>query len=300
MRFFSPLDLYLAGFYQASEVPPFLLIESPDHSTDGPPKAGITVHGRATTVTIEDVIAAEGPRLPSADQAQKQFKFAFILLTTPGHTVETEDLTAIERVSTKFAERFAVWTGGRAIIHVEQATLPTEHVGAPDMTQVPEAMRDHPTTLGTALSDGLAWLQSQQRQDGSWWDKPATAVRDTTAVIEALLPLTADFVGREQAVAWKHGLPSSTNARAWRDQHPVAASAAGHPSRRFQKLNRYPVPYVVKRATRRRWLGPCRRLCQRPVRYGIGTHDISHTRNSDTWSTCLPVAPNSDPMRLTI
>jgi subtilase family serine protease/fibronectin type 3 domain-containing protein/flagellar hook assembly protein FlgD/Tol biopolymer transport system component len=202
LRFFSPLDLYLAGFYQASEVPPFLLIESPEHPADALPKAGITVHGRATTVAIEDVIAAEGPRLPSADQAQKQFHFAFILLTSPGQTVETADLAAVEQVSTKFAERFAVWTGGRAIAHVEQASPSTVMVGAPDVIETDEGVRDDPKTLGIAIGDGLAWLQSQQQPDGSWWDKPATAMRDTTAVVETLLPLASDFIGREQAVQW--------------------------------------------------------------------------------------------------
>jgi hypothetical protein len=134
-RFFSPLDLYLAGFYQASEVPPFWLIESPEHQADVTPKPGITVQGRAHTITIEDVMAAEGPRIPSPEQAQKQFQFAFILLTSPGQTVETKDLTAVEQVSAKFAERFAVWTGGRALAHVEQMALPTAMIGTSEVIE---------------------------------------------------------------------------------------------------------------------------------------------------------------------
>jgi hypothetical protein len=148
------------------------------------------------------VIAAEGPRIPSAEQAQKQFQFAFILLTSPGQTVETEDLTAVEQVSTKFAERFAVWTGGRALAHAEQMALPTAMIGTSESMETNAAVpeRDNPEALSTALRDGLAWLQSQQRQDGSWWDKPTTAVRDTTVVVDALLPLASDFIGREAAV----------------------------------------------------------------------------------------------------
>ena len=215
LRFFSPLDLYLAGFYQASEAPPFLLIESPDHPVDGPPKPGITVHGHATTVTIEDVIAAEGVRTPAFDQAQKQFRFAFILLTNTGQTVEAESLAAVEHVSAKFAERFAVWTGGRAIAHVEQAALPSAVVGEADVIEADDAVRGNPQGLDIAVRDGLAWLQSQQQQDGSWRDKPATAMRDTTAVAEVLSPLAAAFIGREQAVQWLLAQsPQSTDYRA--------------------------------------------------------------------------------------
>ena len=202
MRFFSPLDLYLAGFYHASEVPPFLLIESPEHQADGPPTPGITVHGRATMVAIEDVIAAEGARTPTVDQAPKHFRFAFILLTRPGQTVEAESLIAVEQVSAKFAERFAVWTGGRAIAHIEQAALPTAMTGVSGMIETDDVARDNPQGLDSAVQDGLSWLQSQQRQDGSWRDKPATAMRDTTAVVEALSPLAAAFIGREQVAQW--------------------------------------------------------------------------------------------------
>src|SRR6185436_12936955 len=63
LKFYSPLDLYLAGFLEPEEVPPFLLIESPGIDKTRLPERGVTVTGTPIQVTIEDVIAAEGPRV---------------------------------------------------------------------------------------------------------------------------------------------------------------------------------------------------------------------------------------------
>ena len=48
-KFFSPLDLYLAGVYSEAEVPPFLLIDNPQHDPTVLPQANITVQGTART-----------------------------------------------------------------------------------------------------------------------------------------------------------------------------------------------------------------------------------------------------------
>jgi hypothetical protein len=59
-RFFSPLDLYLAGFLTPEEVQPFLLIAQPGRSK-ALSRAGV-IQGSASTVDIADVISAEGTR----------------------------------------------------------------------------------------------------------------------------------------------------------------------------------------------------------------------------------------------
>lgn len=77
---YSPLDLYLMGMIDRSQVPPFFLIENPDIDRMLLPEEGSTVSGSARTITIDDIIAAEGERFPTASDSQKNFKMAFIYL----------------------------------------------------------------------------------------------------------------------------------------------------------------------------------------------------------------------------
>jgi subtilase family serine protease len=224
-KFFSPLDLYLAGVYSAAEVPPFLLIDNPQHDPTVLPQPNITVQGTARTLTIDEVIAAEGPRLPAAEQAPKTFRFAWILLTGSGDTVEESQLAAITEVSTKFAERFAVWTGGRALVQVAPEALLTVTTGTPDTLPGGQA-RATPAALHTALQDGLTWLRQQQRGDGSWMDKLATQLRDTTVALDILSRLDLSFTGQTSALAWLAAqTPESTDYRTRQAQALLAANA---------------------------------------------------------------------------
>ncbi|MDH3599207.1 MAG: hypothetical protein OEU26_06155, partial [Candidatus Tectomicrobia bacterium] len=199
--FFSPLDLYLAGWYAADEVSPFFLIDNPNHNTAVPPTPDMTVEGTSRTITIDDILAAEGPRAPPMSEARKEFRFAFILLAAPGVEIEVSQILALEQISTKFAERFAVWTGGRALAHNGPEAIRIFSPGAPE-TVSGSGVRTTPEQLHTALFEAVEWLRRQQRSDGSWRDKPATQLRDTTVVFEALFSLGSTFSGRGPALTW--------------------------------------------------------------------------------------------------
>ena len=58
--FFSPLDLYLMGFYKPEEVPPITLIDNPAIDKTQLPQLNVTISGTPRTVNINDIIAAEG------------------------------------------------------------------------------------------------------------------------------------------------------------------------------------------------------------------------------------------------
>lgn len=81
---FSSLDLYLMGMIDKSQVPPMLLIDNPAIDKSKQPHQGDVITGTARTVTIDDIIAAEGPRIPDTTTAQKQFKIGYVLLTRAG------------------------------------------------------------------------------------------------------------------------------------------------------------------------------------------------------------------------
>ncbi len=100
---FSPLDQYLMGVRAADEVPPFLLIRSPDPSVEPalPPRSGPSeLKGAARTVRIDEIVAAEGPRVPGAESAPRTLRQLFVLLVLPGETPQSraEEIAAIGRI----------------------------------------------------------------------------------------------------------------------------------------------------------------------------------------------------------
>ena len=112
---YSSLDLYLMGLYDKAEVPPMLLIDNPNIDPARQPEVGVTISGTPRIITIDDVVAAEGERVPDASASQKTFRTAFILLTRPG-TFTENGLNGIENIRSGWAGRLSSLTGGRAAI----------------------------------------------------------------------------------------------------------------------------------------------------------------------------------------
>ncbi len=114
-KYYSPLDLYLAGFYDSTQVPQMLLIDNPLIDATRLPEVGATITGTSKYVTIDNIIAAEGDRIPSSSTSQKSFKTAFILITRPG-TFTTDVLPGIETIRNAWAGRFTELTHGKGTI----------------------------------------------------------------------------------------------------------------------------------------------------------------------------------------
>ncbi|MFZ3137175.1 MAG: FG-GAP-like repeat-containing protein [Thermodesulfovibrionales bacterium] len=114
-KYYSPLDLYLMGMIDKSKVPPMLLIENTSVDPTRLPAVGATISGTAHSVTIDDIIGAEGQRVPDATTSQKTFKTAFIFITRPG-TYTGSELPGIENVRNAWAGRFSNLTEGKGSI----------------------------------------------------------------------------------------------------------------------------------------------------------------------------------------
>jgi PKD repeat protein len=114
-KYYSALDLYLAGFYDKSQVAPMLLIDNPSIDPARLPEVGATMSGIAKYVTIDDIIAAEGNRIPDAASSQRSFRTAFILITRP-NTFTSSELPGIESLRNAWSGRFAQLTGGKGSI----------------------------------------------------------------------------------------------------------------------------------------------------------------------------------------
>jgi hypothetical protein len=109
----SYLDLYLMGLIAPAEVPDFFLLRNltaAGRDTAGRP----IVKADRTKVTIQDVIAAEGPRLPDVDHAQKNFNTGMVVVVEHGKTPSRELIEGAEGIRLRWIDFWETTTGHRS------------------------------------------------------------------------------------------------------------------------------------------------------------------------------------------
>jgi flagellar hook assembly protein FlgD len=208
---FHPFDLYLAGLVEPDEVPPLRLLRTSDPTPGWIPRSGLELEAEAFEVSIDDVIAIEGPRDPPASSAPRRFRLGFVLVTRPGDDVTESQVAAIERMGRELETRWSILTGGRSVIHAAPPLSLTElEPGAPGPV-AGGPLRPAPA----AVADALAWLRSRQEDAGFWEDLPATRMRDTGQALDVLRRLDPFFDRTSVALTWLAAAhPTSTDALA--------------------------------------------------------------------------------------
>jgi hypothetical protein len=133
---FSMLDLYLMGLATADEVPDSVLLENvevlsaePDPFTKKAPSPTtfpwfgtnpVVVKASPRTVTIDEIIQANGTREPAAAQAQKSWDLGIVLYVHQGATEEelAAAKAAMAPVADSLAPAFQTATQGRGTLEV--------------------------------------------------------------------------------------------------------------------------------------------------------------------------------------
>jgi hypothetical protein len=109
----SYLDLYLMGLIAPAEVPDFFILRNLA-------PAGKDANGRPifkaerTKVTIQDVIAAEGERLPAVNKSQRHFNTGMVMVVQHGTAPTRELIERAAGIRRQWIDYFAVTTGRRA------------------------------------------------------------------------------------------------------------------------------------------------------------------------------------------
>lgn len=78
----------------------------------------VTFSGTRVDFTIDDVIAANGPRVPAFGEAQTHFRFAFVMVCHDPAACPEGDLAIVEAQRTALPDLLADSTGGRATADV--------------------------------------------------------------------------------------------------------------------------------------------------------------------------------------
>jgi hypothetical protein len=109
----SYLDLYLMGVIAPSEVPDFFILRNlaaAGRDANGHP----IFKADRTKVTIQDVIAVEGPRLPDVDHAQKKFNTGMVMVVEHGKTPSRELIERTNGIRERWMDYWATTTGHRS------------------------------------------------------------------------------------------------------------------------------------------------------------------------------------------
>ncbi len=114
----SYLDLYLMGLIAPTEVPDFFLLRN--LQPQGRDANGHMIYkADRTKVTINDVIAAEGPREPDVDHAQKHFNTGMVIVLEHGHKPPPELIKDVEGIRDRWIDYWTTTTGHRSDMTVE-------------------------------------------------------------------------------------------------------------------------------------------------------------------------------------
>jgi len=109
----SYLDLYLMGLIRASEVPDFFLLRNlvpAGQDSNGRP----IFKADRTKITIQDVIAQEGPRLPDVDHSQKKFNTGMIVMVEHGKKPSKELIDRTNAIRLRWMDYWKTTTGQRS------------------------------------------------------------------------------------------------------------------------------------------------------------------------------------------
>lgn len=109
----SYLDLYLMGLAAPSEVPDFFILrnlERVGEDANGNP----IFRADRTKVTIDDVIAVEGPREPDVDHSQRDFNTGMVLVVEHGKEPSAELIEKVDGIRKQWMEYWAITTGHRS------------------------------------------------------------------------------------------------------------------------------------------------------------------------------------------
>ena len=120
---YSPLDQYAMGLIPASQVPPVFYVEGCiDPSAE--PEIGVPIIGRRVDVTIDQIVAAEGPRLPPAAKSPHTFNMAFVLVAEAGQFPSAESIAKVDRIRAAWEPYFRAATDGKGAVRTALALKP--------------------------------------------------------------------------------------------------------------------------------------------------------------------------------
>lgn len=189
---YGRLDQYLMGVRKPEEVGPMLLVTQPtDIQPPGNwnpmsiPTVGVGCRATPRWFTIDDVIAANGPRVPAAPDTVPVFRIAFVLAIPRDATPDPHDLARLDSLRADFVPWIETATGGRGRVDTRLAPTPPRvliahtPLGDTEDTVSPRMVGFTARTIGgnlpAAVDPGSARVRWRQLGDPSFMTIPASS-----------------------------------------------------------------------------------------------------------------------------
>jgi hypothetical protein len=118
----SYLDLYLMGLIAPTETPDFFILRNLVAAGRDPNGHPIFKADR-TKISVKDVIAAEGPRAPDVDRAQKNFNTGIVVIVEHGARPSKELIERANGIRERWIDYWATTTGRRSSMTVSPRLL---------------------------------------------------------------------------------------------------------------------------------------------------------------------------------
>jgi hypothetical protein len=107
------LDLYDMGLISPAEVPDFFLLRNMK-PVGHDPSGHLIVKADRIKITIQDVIAAEGPRTPDVDHSQRKFNTGMVVIVQHGQKPSARLINETNGIREQWMKFFSIATGRRA------------------------------------------------------------------------------------------------------------------------------------------------------------------------------------------
>jgi hypothetical protein len=114
----SWLGLYLMGLAKPEEVQPFFILRNLQRTGQQDAQGHPIYRGDKTAITIQDVIAAMGPRVPDVEHSQRKFNTAMVVMTMPGKQPSKELIAAANNIAEHWITYWSKTTGARSVVTV--------------------------------------------------------------------------------------------------------------------------------------------------------------------------------------
>jgi len=162
---YSPVELYLAGLVGAEEVPDlwvaidgrWVVVDRRRVETE----AGHPVFSASEVrdVTVEEIIAEFGPRVPGPEASQREFRAAVILLTDANHPATPSQLEELSQTVSAFSTNE---DDGNSWYNYFEATGGRASIAMGDLSQVRKSVVGlpfAPASFGEPPADSFCWTE---------------------------------------------------------------------------------------------------------------------------------------------